>query len=63
MSPSLHHVEVGTIQPIQEISKICHENNILFHTDAVQAAGKVKLDVKEDYDDDNDDRILLKKDS
>ena len=39
--------EVGTIQPIQEISKICHENNILFHTDAVQAVGKVEFDVKE----------------
>jgi len=39
--------EVGTIQPIKEISKICHENNIPFHTDAVQAVGKVDLDVKE----------------
>ena len=38
--------EVGTIQPIQEISKICHENDISFHTDAVQAVGKVELDVK-----------------
>ncbi|MEX2059717.1 MAG: cysteine desulfurase family protein [Nitrosopumilaceae archaeon] len=39
--------EVGTIQPIQEISKICHDKQIVFHTDAVQAVGKVKLDVKE----------------
>ena len=38
--------EVGTIQAISEISKICNENNILFHTDAVQAVGKVSLDVK-----------------
>ena len=38
--------EVGTVQPIQEISKICHEHDILFHTDAVQAVGKLELDVK-----------------
>ena len=38
--------EVGTIQPIEEISKICHQKNVLFHTDAVQAVGKVELDVK-----------------
>lgn len=38
--------EVGTIQPIKEISAICRESNILFHTDAVQAMGKVDLDVK-----------------
>lgn len=38
--------EVGTIQPIEEISKICHKNNVPFHTDAVQAVGKVELDVK-----------------
>ena len=38
--------EVGTIQPIEEISKICHQKNIPFHTDAVQAIGKVELDVK-----------------
>lgn len=39
--------EVGTIQPISEISKICHEHQILFHTDAVQAVGKIPIDVKE----------------
>lgn len=38
--------EVGTIQPIQEISKICQQYNIPFHTDAVQAVGKVPIDVK-----------------
>jgi len=37
--------EVGTIQPILEIAKICHKYNILFHTDAVQAVGKLHVDV------------------
>ncbi len=39
--------EIGTIQPISEIGRICNEKKILFHTDAVQAAGHVKLDVGE----------------
>ena len=39
--------EVGTIQPIAEIAKICHENKVIFHTDAVQAVGKLPVDVKE----------------
>ena len=39
--------EVGTIQPVQEISDICHANNVLFHTDAVQAVGKYPIDVKD----------------
>ncbi|MCY4492175.1 MAG: cysteine desulfurase family protein [Thaumarchaeota archaeon] len=38
--------EVGTIEPIFEIAKICREKNILFHSDAVQAVGKISLDVK-----------------
>jgi len=38
--------EIGTIQPIEEIAKIAHENNIVFHTDAVQAIGNMKIDVK-----------------
>ena len=38
--------EVGTIEPIFEIAKICREKNILFHSDAVQAVGKIPLDVK-----------------
>lgn len=38
--------EIGTIQPIEEISKIAKENDILFHTDAVQACGNVPIDVK-----------------
>ena len=39
--------EVGTIQPIAEIAKLCHEHNVPFHTDAVQAVGKIPIDVKE----------------
>ena len=39
--------EIGTIEPIKEISKIAKENNILFHTDAVQAVGNIPIDVKE----------------
>lgn len=39
--------EIGTIQPIKEIAEICKKNNKMFHTDAVQAAGKVEIDVKE----------------
>ena len=39
--------EVGTIQPIAEIAKICHENKVLFHTDAVQVVGKLPVNVKE----------------
>jgi cysteine desulfurase len=39
--------EVGTIQPIREISRIAREKNIVFHTDAVQAVGKIPIDVKE----------------
>ena len=38
--------EVGTVQPIEEIAKIAHDNNIVFHTDAVQAIGNVRIDVE-----------------
>lgn len=38
--------EIGTIQPIGEIGKIAKENGIIFHTDAVQAAGHIPIDVK-----------------
>ena len=38
--------EIGTIQPIEKIGEIARENNIYFHTDAVQAVGSVKIDVK-----------------
>ena len=39
--------EVGTIEPIKEISRIVHSNDAIFHTDAVQAVGNIKIDVKE----------------
>jgi cysteine desulfurase NifS len=39
--------EVGTIQPIKELCTCVHEQGILFHTDAVQAAGKIPIDVKD----------------
>jgi len=39
--------EIGTIQPIKEIGAIARENNVLFHTDAVQALGNVPIDVEE----------------
>jgi cysteine desulfurase len=38
--------EVGTIEPIDDIGKICKENEIIFHTDAVQSFTKVQIDVK-----------------
>jgi cysteine desulfurase len=38
--------EIGTIQPIAEIGKICKERGVLFHTDATQAFGKTPLDVE-----------------
>lgn len=39
--------EIGTIQPIKEIGAVCREKGVLFHTDAVQAAGHLHIDVKE----------------
>ena len=39
--------EIGTIQPIAEIAVVCREAGVLFHTDAVQAAGHLPIDVKE----------------
>jgi cysteine desulfurase len=38
--------EIGTIQPIAELARLAHERGALFHTDAVQSAGKLPLDVK-----------------
>jgi cysteine desulfurase len=38
--------EIGTIQPISEIGKICKEKGVLFHTDACQAAGYLNLDIE-----------------
>src|ERR1700743_3182513 len=40
--------EIGVIQPIAEIGKICREKGVLFHTDGVQAIGKVPVDVNKD---------------
>ncbi len=39
--------EIGSIQPITEIAKVCKEKGVLFHTDAVQAAGHLPINVKE----------------
>ena len=39
--------EIGTVQPIAEIGKICKDKGVLFHTDAVQAVGHIAIDVKE----------------
>ena len=40
--------EIGVIQPIAEIGKLCHAKGILFHSDAVQAVGKIPVDVQKD---------------
>ena len=40
--------EIGTIQPISEIGAICKKHGVLFHTDAVQAVGNIKINVKEE---------------
>jgi cysteine desulfurase len=47
ISIMLANNEVGTLQAIREIAKISHEKNILCHTDAAQAAGKIEIDVAE----------------
>ncbi|HJC72104.1 MAG TPA: aminotransferase class V-fold PLP-dependent enzyme [Candidatus Ruthenibacterium merdavium] len=39
--------EIGTIEPVEEIAQICHEHNVWFHTDAVQAVGAVPIRFKE----------------
>ena len=45
---SIMHVnnEIGVIQPIEQIGKICKDRNILFHVDAAQSFGKINIDVK-----------------
>lgn len=40
--------EIGTIQPIREIGAICRKHGVIFHTDAVQAVGHIKVNVEED---------------
>jgi len=47
VSVMLANGEVGTIQPIKEIAEFCKEKGILFHTDAVAAAGNIPVDVRE----------------
>lgn len=46
---SLMHVnnEIGTINPIQELAEVCRERRVVFHSDTVQSAGKIPLNVKE----------------
>ena len=39
--------EIGTIEPIKELAEVAHDHGVLFHTDAVQAVGKIPVDVKE----------------
>ncbi|MGI6085413.1 MAG: cysteine desulfurase NifS [Acetivibrionales bacterium] len=39
--------EIGTIEPIKEIAEVCKKHGVLFHTDAVQAAGNIPIDVKD----------------
>lgn len=39
--------EIGTLEPIQEIGKIAKSHNVIFHTDAVQAIGNIKIDVRQ----------------
>ncbi len=46
VSVMLANNEIGTIEPIQELAAIAHENGTLFHTDAVQAVGHIPVDVK-----------------
>jgi cysteine desulfurase len=46
VSVMLANNEIGTIQPVKELAAMCRAKHVLFHTDAVQAAGKVPLDVK-----------------
>ena len=41
--------EIGTVQSIQEIGKLCRKNQIVFHTDAVAAEGLIPLDVQRDF--------------
>jgi cysteine desulfurase len=40
--------EIGALQPVREIGALCHERGVLFHTDAVQAVGKVPFNVMQD---------------
>ena len=37
--------EIGVVQPVAEIGKLCHERGVIFHTDATQAVGNIPIDV------------------
>jgi len=41
--------EIGTVQPVAEIGALCHERGVFFHCDAVQAFGKIPIDVERDH--------------
>jgi len=43
------NAEIGTIQPIEKIGKIAHDNGVYFHVDAVAAAGKVPVNVEKEH--------------
>jgi cysteine desulfurase len=47
VSVMLANSEVGTVEPVEEIARICQEHDVLFHSDAVAAAGNIPVDVKE----------------
>ena len=47
VSVMLANNEIGTIQDIKKLAAVSHENGVLFHTDAVQAVGHIKIDVKD----------------
>jgi len=47
VSVMLANSEVGTIEPVGEIARLCRENNVFFHTDAVAAVGNIPVDAKE----------------
>src|SRR5712691_11147873 len=49
VSIMLANNEIGTVQPIREIGKVCREKGVLFHVDAVQGVGKVPFDVEKDF--------------
>ncbi|MGA1199108.1 MAG: aminotransferase class V-fold PLP-dependent enzyme, partial [Candidatus Latescibacterota bacterium] len=46
VSVMMDNNEIGTLQPLTEIGKLCRKNNIYFHTDAAQAIGKCPIDVE-----------------
>jgi cysteine desulfurase len=46
VSVMLANNEIGVLQPVEEIARLCHERGILVHTDATQAVGKVAVDVR-----------------